>query len=221
MSCYAWRIILHISKSYGDKREMWSTCTKSQTVLQVYQTFGTQSTLWITCHTVWEWSQSKTPVLCCDLIPVVLTAWPLWAGLQTQSYGSSALGTQSNYNHFQPTDVCDGRGNCINKVDGDKKKKEGKKGKSSVWFWSGAQLPPLYFNPVRASRIMDTPTGIHESCGIYILQPERHPFYPRGAGVGREKRWKRVRGGSGGKIKAVRVWAETGRVRRSGGCRYL
>lgn len=127
MSCYAWRIILHISKSYGDKREMWSTCTKSQTVLQVYQTFGTQSTLWITCHTVWEWSQSKTPVLCCDLIPVVLTAWPLWAGLQTQSYGSSALGTQSNYNHFQPTDVCDGRGNCINKVDGDKKKKKEKK----------------------------------------------------------------------------------------------
>lgn len=29
---------------------------------------------------------------------------------------------------------------------------------------------------------MDTPTGIHESCVIYILQPERHPFYPRGRG---------------------------------------
>lgn len=132
MSCYAWRIILHISKSYGDKWETWLTCTKSQTVLQVYQTVGTQFTLWITCHTVWEWSQSKTPVLCCELIPVVLTVCPLSAGLQSQSYGSSGLGTQSNNNHFQPTDVCDGRSKCINKVDGDKKKKEKKENPQCV-----------------------------------------------------------------------------------------
>lgn len=39
-------------------------------------------TLWITCHTVWEWSSSKGPVLCCDLILLVFTACPLPVGLQ-------------------------------------------------------------------------------------------------------------------------------------------
>lgn len=107
-------------------------------VHKISDSFAGVPDLWYTVYSVNNVSHSvrvipeQTPVLCCDLIPVVLTACPLSAGLQTQSYGSSALGTQSNYNHFQPTVVCDGRGKCINKVDGDKKRKKEKENPQCV-----------------------------------------------------------------------------------------
>lgn len=40
--------------------------------------------LWITCHTVWEWSQSRRAVLCCDLTLVVFMACPLPVGLHRE-----------------------------------------------------------------------------------------------------------------------------------------
>lgn len=72
-----------------------------------------QFTLWITCHTVWERSQSKSPVLCCDLILVVLTACPLSVGLlPTRNASITRLlctGTHSYCKHLHLFELFDSK----------------------------------------------------------------------------------------------------------------